>query len=282
MQLAGSTADVVNSPQALTPLRMAWLERLDRDASALLEHLSLRASQRLGLYFEQLWHFFLVQDPSTELIAHNLPVQCEGRTVGEFDCIYYCHQRRQYVHLELAVKFFLGYRGATSAETSRDAEDWLGPNTQDRLARKISHLLNRQIRLGDHPVAREQLKSMGIDGLLREMEIKGYLFQPLQDPLPPPPAYNPLRPFETWGPLDQLERFTCDSSAEAFRILPRARWLARSGPEAGGESLDADKLAGVVRDELNHGRSAVLVASMDRSGWEQGRFFVTRNGWPEN
>lgn len=229
-ELAGSTADVVNSPQALTPLRMAWLERLDRDASALLEHLSLRASQRLGLYFEQLWHFFLVQDPST----------------------------------------------------SRNAGDWLGPNTQDRLARKISHLLNRQIRLGDHPAAREQLKSMGIDGLLREMEIKGYLFQPLQDQLPPPPAYNPLRPFETWLPLGQLERFTCDSPAEAFRILPRARWLARSGPEAGVESLGADKLAGVVDDELNSGRSAVLVAALDRSGWEQGRFFVTRAGWPEN
>jgi hypothetical protein len=82
-RLAVGRADVENCSFPLTPLRRAWLEKLDRDASPLLTHLSVLHSRRLGVYFESLWHFFLAQDPEVELVAHNLPVTSDGRTLGE-------------------------------------------------------------------------------------------------------------------------------------------------------------------------------------------------------
>ena len=96
-----------NCTLQLTPERAQWLERLDREPAALLAQVEETRKGRLGLYFEHLWHFFLRQDPAVDLLAHNLPVRHGTRTLGEFDCLYYCHQRQQYIHLELAVKFYL-------------------------------------------------------------------------------------------------------------------------------------------------------------------------------
>ena len=112
--LAQPEEAVSNCGLGLTDARRSWLERLDRDARPLLEHLARRRGSRLGIYFEQLWHFFLTEDPAVDLVAHNLPVRADGRTIGEFDCLYYCRERRRHVHLELAVKYYLGYQCAAA------------------------------------------------------------------------------------------------------------------------------------------------------------------------
>ena len=99
-QLADTPTGVSASTMPLTRARARWLQQLDRDPSALLTQLSSRPTHRLGVYFEQLWHFFLRSDPAVELVAHNLAIHDEGRTLGEFDCIYYCADRACHVHLE--------------------------------------------------------------------------------------------------------------------------------------------------------------------------------------
>ncbi|MEQ8803961.1 MAG: DUF1853 family protein, partial [Haliea sp.] len=108
METLKSASGVTTASLTLTAARARWLQQLDRQPQPLLTWLEARPATRLGLYFEHLWHFFLQQDSATELIAHNLPLSSNGRTVGEFDCLYYCHERRRPVHLELAVKFYLG------------------------------------------------------------------------------------------------------------------------------------------------------------------------------
>ena len=92
-QLLADPGGLTNCYLELTPQRRDWLAALDRDPSALLEHLAVNAPRRLGLYFERLWHFFLQADPAVELLAHNLPVRDGGVTLGEFDCLYYCRRR---------------------------------------------------------------------------------------------------------------------------------------------------------------------------------------------
>ena len=61
--------------------RRRWLVQLDEQPEPLLAHLAARRSRRLGLYFESLWHFFLQQDPATDLLATNLAVRTADRTL---------------------------------------------------------------------------------------------------------------------------------------------------------------------------------------------------------
>jgi hypothetical protein len=280
-RLAGDQADVENCGFTLTPLRRAWLENLDRDASPLLTHLSVLHSRRLGVYFESLWHFFLAQDPEVELVAHNLPVTSDGRTLGEFDCIYFCRRRQRHVHLELAVKFYLGWRDAPDKVSVSDWSDWLGPELRDRLDLKISHLLQRQIRLGEREPARQLLHKLGIHDLQREIEIKGYLFRPFRVSLPPPAAFNPGRALNNWLRLGALPEWHRELAAPQYLPLPRPEWLAPA-------RLSGDRSAippGELRDKLEallgkYGRPQ-LVAALDDQGMEVNRFFVTGPGWPE-
>ena len=151
----------------LSEARADRLRQLDRAPSPLLSFLGQRSGGRLGLYFEALWHFFLARDPDVELLAHNLPVKDATRTIGEFDLLYRDLPRERCVHLELAVKYYLGAPGS---------DQWIGPNQADRLDLKLDRLLQHQTRLGQHPAARPQLERLGIDGLERHWVLSGALF----------------------------------------------------------------------------------------------------------
>jgi hypothetical protein len=280
-QINKKSGDVDNCALQLTAQRSAWLEALDRDASPLLSFLAENPATRLGLYFEKLWHFFLREDPDTDLVAHNLPVNDRGRTVGEFDCIYYCRERRCHVHLELAVKFYLGYQSHSTANGQAEMSDWLGPNSQDRLDKKVDHLMQRQIRLGEHEAARSLLQALGIGALRQEVELKGYLFSHFQQALLPPGSFNDKRRPGHWLQLAQLDDFLQGGQARVFRALPGMRWLSSANSNDPGENLDTKSLRDVLERQFSEQPRPVLVAALDSAGIETDRFFVTGPDWPD-
>ena len=158
----------------LTPERQAWLARLDADDRPLTDYLAQHCnSPRLGLVFESLWHFFLHQDPDFELLANNLPVRQQGRTLGEFDVILADRKQGVHVHLELAVKFFLARQGGDI-----DYQHWLGPNRADRLDRKIARLNEHQLRLAQTDGGRDALRELGVDHCHTHLRLAGLLFYP--------------------------------------------------------------------------------------------------------
>ena len=223
-EMADDGQNVADCGLSLTPARAHWLNELDRKPSALLEHLASKPGKRLGIYFERLWHFFLEQDPDTELVAHNLAVRDHGRTLGEFDIIYWCHQRQRHCHLELAVKFYLGKRQHTSVETRSHWQEWLGPNSRDKLNLKLDQLLQRQIRLGEHPVARECLAALGVFDPVPEISIKGYLFQsPLSGSAERTDQVFPASVEENSSPVfTRANRFAADAGCVAAASSPSA------------------------------------------------------------
>ncbi|MBN7797994.1 DUF1853 family protein [Parahaliea mediterranea] len=277
-RLGGDGPDAGNADFALTPARQDWLARLDADPAPLREHLARSRSRRLGLYFERLWHFFLARDPAVELLAHNLPVRENGRTLGEFDLLYYCHERRRHCHLELAVKFYLGYSapGCDTPGASR-WRDWLGPNSRDRLDLKLDRLLDHQVRLADHPSARAVLARLGVTDPLREVEMKGYLFRHPRNPLPPPRAFNPALALHSWWRLQELPG-ALDPSLR-YRVLPRLEWLAAARDTV--DAMPPPALLQALEDHFREHRQPRLVAALDDSGVEQWRCFVTDASWPD-
>lgn len=260
-----------NCTLQLTDSRREFLLQLDRHPAALLAELQERGSTRLGIYFEKLWHYLLAADPDIDLVAHNLPVRENGKTLGEFDIIYFCHQRQQHVHLELAVKFYL----EVAAEPH-----WLGPGCKDSLDRKIEHLLHRQIRLSQTAAGAAVLETLGVEAPVGEIELKGYLFGHSERP-PLPDAYNHGNELSRWLDWQSfLAQQATTRDGLDWVILPRLQWLAPCNLGIpGGELLDRASEQSLHTHFGQH-RQPLLLAGCDSSGQEQRRCFVTPQHWP--
>ena len=241
-------------------------------------------THRLGVYFEQLWQFFLEKDPAVELIAHNLPIHDEGRTLGEFDCVYYCHKRRCEVHLELAVKFFLGAprTGASANMAAGALRDWLGPDTRDRLDLKLNHLLEHQILLSERAEAKKRLLALGIESVEKEIALKGYLFQPEYDGLPAPPGYNEDCDMGRWVSCSSILSYLDGLDAKTYMLMPKMRWLSALRCENPGKTLTEQDLLEQVNRHFERDHYPLMIAALDDSGLESGRFFITPSNWPNH
>jgi uncharacterized protein len=145
----------------------------DRHPQSLESMLAERSDRRLGNYFETLWAYWLSANPRFELLGRNLQINDQGRTLGELDFIVLDRAIGKCLHWEVAVKFYLG-RGDTSLQCN-----WLGPGRKDRLDLKVGHLLNRQLKLGSHPLVREWCDNRGIRIDAHAVILKGRLYYPL-------------------------------------------------------------------------------------------------------
>ncbi|MCX2981699.1 DUF1853 family protein [Halieaceae bacterium IMCC14734] len=260
--------EVGNCALELTPAREQLLLQLDASPGALEQHLAARVSTRLGLYFEALWHFFLAADESVELVAHNLPVRDGGRTLGEFDVIYWCLQRQQHVHLELALKYYLGLPGQ---------DIWLGPNQRDRLSNKVQHLVQRQIRLSEQTASTAPLLELGVKKLRREIEVKGYLFDAPHERALPPAGLHAGNPLRRWLEVDEFASHNNDTAR--WLILTRQQWLApvSVNPQC---LLTTERATTLANEQFSQGRGPLMVAECDSQGLEYNRCFVTPPSWP--
>lgn len=258
---------------ARLPCSRFWrqhLAELDQTPAPLLAFLDTRTDSRLGLYYEALWHYLLENDPDIDLVAHNYPVRDGGKTVGEFDCLFWSALERRHIHLELAVKFYLGVPASGI---------WLGPGQRDQLDVKLDRLLNHQSRLADHPAAREALLALGIDRCERRIDIKGYLFQP-NTGMTPPQGHNPDCPLQSWyTPSEFRSLEPLPGNWLGWQSIPRKRWL--SGYHAiDAKPCTAAQTGAQLTEHFSGSERPVLLAACDASGIEQQRCFVTPDGWP--
>jgi hypothetical protein len=264
------TADIQGAGLDFSDFWRSLLPLLDADPAPLTEFLEQRESGRLGLYYEALWQFLLTHDPDIELIAHNYPVRDGGQTVGEFDCLYWSRRERRHIHLELAVKFYLGVP---------DRHIWLGPGRRDRLDQKLVRLVGHQSRLSDHPAAREALATLGIDHCERRIDIKGYLFAPPVG-MAPPAGYNPQSPLQRWYSLSEFKELPAlDPDWTGWQKIPRRRWLSPFAVDR-GELRSVDELLAMLQQRLEDSGRPVQIAACDEDGRERYRCFVTPDHWP--
>lgn len=270
-QLADHDSATASCRLPLTDQRRNFLRELDHTPAPLQEHLANSHSARLGIYFEMLWHFMLDRDPCVELVAHNLAVREGARTLGEFDVIYFCRERGQYIHLELAVKFYLEVEGQPR---------WLGPGCRDSLEQKLDHLLSHQIRLSQFPAGRARLKELGVEAVSTEIELKGCLFAHSDNP-PLPQAYNRENTLCNWYSLEDFSATRRNAhSAETWVALPRKRWLAPCDYSLPGYRELPEATDAYLRGHFSTRRQPLLLAACDTEGRELRRCFVTPGDWP--
>lgn len=210
-----------------------WLQQLAIPVMAGNGH---RAS-RMGHYHERLWHWLLERAPNACLLGHNLRITRRRNTLGELDMLYRRRDNPAPVHLEVAIKFYLGLPDGPGAVT--DQGRWIGPGGLDSLALKCRHLQRHQLPLSATPLALDTLRhwltprDLGSAThelaavLAQRLAMPGVLFYPWHAPLPPPEGATPGHRRGRWCHVSDWPALAATLPGD-YRIawLEKPHWLA--------------------------------------------------------
>jgi len=155
---------------------------LDKQPEPLLSHLAQLNSGRLGLRFESYIAYWIKISPNYQLLKQNIQIIEEGHTYGELDFIIKDIHTNKIIHLEVAVKFYLGMM--LEGQSSPDPYHWFGTNTNDQLGKKVDHLKQHQTQLGEKYQGHLQ-KRHEIQVDEKHCLLKGRLFYPMGSDIQP-------------------------------------------------------------------------------------------------
>lgn len=158
--------------QSLFEEYLPRLLALDKAPWVLHQHCA--PHKRLGFYFEALWHFFLLDSPRFQVLAHNWQQVIDGTTLGAFDFLVWDHTLQRIEHWELAVKFYL------ISQAHHAFDHAFGLNTRDKLRRKHQHMLNHQLQLSQYPEVSARLLQQQLMPQQARLILKGRLYYPAQ------------------------------------------------------------------------------------------------------
>ncbi|MEN0106726.1 MAG: DUF1853 family protein [Pseudomonas sp.] len=267
--LAASTW--VAQPQQLAD----WLQQLDRAPAPLDAWLAQHSIRRLGLYYERLWQFALQAAPGVELLAANLAIREGGHTLGELDLL--LQDDDGVHHQELAIKLYLGPQQGDG----HDAGQWLGPGSQDRLARKLDHLLHHQLPLSARPEAQAALAGLGIGHVQPQLWLAGYLFYPWPGVCQSPAGALAEHLRGRWLHRKDWPAFA--QSGGRWQPIPRQTWLAAAREQ--DETLWSVAQFEQWLSALAADAQAQLVVRFEQDAhgaWgEAERVFLVADSWPQ-
>ncbi|GGC94938.1 DUF1853 family protein [Vreelandella lutescens] len=271
----------------------AWINTLLPQVEAL----NGKLATRMGHYHERLWQLLLDNAPNTRLLANNLRIHQRRITLGELDMLYRTRKNPAPVHLEVAIKFYLGLPEGPGEATSQSR--WIGPGGLDSLALKCSHLLHHQLPLSRTPGALANIthwlapRDVGetaalSDHLTQQLAMPGVLFYPWQANLPPPAGATAEHRRGWWCHQHAwprvAERY---SSALQVAWLAKPHWLAPPTLDAFGRA--DEQMADVMEQVNRYGPQQVML--YDPKGEEScreescqerplTRLMVVPNDWP--
>jgi hypothetical protein len=271
-----------------------WLDLLNTNPSHLLEYIQQNNTRLLGSYFECLMQYYFKHSPNTQLLAHHVQVNSHDpktnarQTLGELDALTLIDGH--YAHIELAIKFYL----LVPNKSGRQACDWIGPQTRDRLDLKMHTLNQKQLPFLHHPETRKLLLQQGLSHNFEQaLGLKGYLFKPfgVHAQLPPECMSTvPLSPLmASWLHASDVERALQTQGADGlWSIINKHEWLGPFHSQdlntlIGPKQAKSDIHQHFNRQIENKNPFALMLVSMEKTlvGYqEQERFFVVPDGWP--
>lgn len=178
---------------------------LDQSPDELIHFVSTLKSTRLGLRFEMLVWFWLLDSAyhPYQLLGHSIQKIDGARTIGELDFVLKNTENSKIEHWEVALKYYL-------AESDLSLPYWYGLNRSDTLNRKLKHFTQKQFQF-------EQALDQVIDA--RFCMLKGQLYLPQHVHLNQTPTWVNLdRRIGTWG-YDIL------AASQGYYRLQRSEWI---------------------------------------------------------
>lgn len=246
-----------------SPARPLWLQAPCAQRSWLRQAPPLPfRSNRLGLRFEQLWQQFLSLQGWR--YAANLAIRQHGRTLGEIDLL--LETPGQTLHLELALKFYLG-----------TAQGWIGTDPRDRLCHKIARLQQHQLPLSQDPGVRTQLAALGWQPQQRQAVVRGCLFYPAHDlqPASLPDIIHTGHWRGYWCYSREAEHWLPEGD---WARLEKPHWLSPAYVSAAGSRT---QLLEHVRSAAQQRAVCVVRGRAHGTGYaEQERWLLLPDHWP--
>ncbi|WP_238984343.1 DUF1853 family protein [Billgrantia kenyensis] len=242
---------------------------------------------RMGHYHERLWQFLLDTAPGTRLLASNLRIHFGRRTLGELDILYRRRDDPCPVHLEVAIKFYLGLPLGPGPIDGQAR--WIGPGGADSLATKREHLNRHQLRLTERAETRHAIqqythpRDMGPApdfAIQRQMAIPGVLFYPWHVPMHAPveSAREHLRGhWLHWRDWRRMRDGLTAHTRAAWLVKPH--WLALPRDEAFRPLQEVESR---LAQHFSRPASPVQIALLGATahGMHRRRLFIVDDSWP--
>ncbi|GEM_PF-389700 len=249
------------------------LKELDKHPSPLENFLNNGNTRLLGKYFEKLIEFWLASLSEFDLLASNIQIFKEEKTIGEIDFIIR-DKHGEIFHLEVAGKYYI-----TISDTPQMG-DFFAPNPKDNLSDKTEKLISTQLQLSNTVHGRNKLNELGIkDSLTPLLLVKGYLFYPLENTNKASfAAEKHLSGFAV--PTDKLEKLC--SLEKHWVILERKQWIARQCRIPENSVLECKGLTDKILRYFEKNDYPLLVAGVEKRGnsfREKVRAFILPQAW---
>lgn len=258
--LALLLAPDLNNTMPLVPNRQ-WYWQLARTCfhyrhqlAALLEPEAI-PTQRLGAYVEYLWQLVVRLHPHYQLLAHNLPIRIEKRTLGEIDLLVGTSQQ-QTEHWELAFKYYL----------TVNRHKAVGPNPQDQLQIKLARLADHQLKLGQFAATQRQLQQQGyrLPTTVRQLS-KGYCFSQL--------TALDNQEDDGWLLIDEVSKRQYQATGPWYK-LKKNHWLQRQNHTDDLLKVDWSTMQAMVKE-----RPTLITAFNPKTGTEKRRIWLVNSQW---
>ncbi len=258
-----------------------WLIQLDQNPSPLLTFLSQRKHTLLGSYFECLWQFFFQFAPNWRLLGHNIQVIENKVTLGELDILAQFKDEPP-LHLELAVKFYLQH----PQHNGQQCEQWLGPQSRDRLDLKLRKLQDKQFPFIHNTNVIHTLKTQGIPLPSQQaLILKGYLFHHWQQSFQLPLAVNPQHLMGQW--LHQSHVSQLLGQHDIWLFINKPQWLGNIKlASQDSQPLNRHQVSEQIQQHFTlspRKHALMLVKLIKENGLyvETHRYLIVNDSWPE-
>ncbi|GLQ32314.1 DUF1853 family protein [Litoribrevibacter albus] len=278
--------------QPTDKLRDNWLEQLNQlnqHPSSLIHYIEERPTTRVGFYYEALVSYLLHAFPDVTLLEEHLQLQDKGRTLGEIDFLYLDEISQKTIHLETAVKFYLG--SSAWIDQSNSTKHWLGPMIKDRLDLKTRHLISHQSQMCFTDAFKNHSNELGTPTpSLRQVLLQGYLFLHPKDPAPLPYSkenneFN-KSPEPLWFKQDEMTKYLSEN--DRFLILKKPYWLGPFHNKEHNALLERNALEEQIKSLIQQWNRPILVSILNTEDTTNGsttlykesnRCFIVPNNW---
>ena len=187
-----------------------WFNTLTSDTRLLIDFFANDDQLIVGKYFERLLYFFFTHYHQFDVLYSGKQLFDGDKTIGEIDFIIEDLHTNEIIHIEIAVKYYMGYRN-----TSKHSM-WIGPNGMDTLEKKMKKF-EKQLALSK---SEELIKLIKVDK--RKILLKGYFFKHFTSNSLP--YFNKPENDEClW--LYQNEMNKIIDAEEYYSIIPKNKWL---------------------------------------------------------
>ncbi|OEK09767.1 hypothetical protein A8C32_09645 [Flavivirga aquatica] len=153
------------------------LSQFEINSKSDLIDIAIDETLRLGKYIERFVSFELKQDETISVLAENVQIQENKRTLGELDCLLL--KNKKPIHLEIIYKFYL--YDASVGETEID--HFIGPNRKDSLKEKLTKLKEKQLPLLYSNTCKSYLDELNlkVENISQQVYFKAQLFVPFSN-----------------------------------------------------------------------------------------------------